>query len=97
METTDKGNISKITSLSRAGHSFIPANKLLGWLKRKLNYFALPQILKFENVREFKASVVEDIKLWPEITIIHEHQHHPRSQGNALLHKILESSIHKYV
>lgn len=46
--------------------------------------FGCPQILQSDNGREFRAQVVEELKvLWPDLKIIHGRPRHPQSQGSV--------------
>ncbi|XP_050056210.1 KRAB-A domain-containing protein 2-like [Aphis gossypii] len=43
-----------------------------------------PQILQFDNGREFTAKIIEELaELWPECKIVHGRPRHPQSQGSV--------------
>jgi hypothetical protein len=46
--------------------------------------FGAPQILQSDNGREFRAAVVEELKLlWPDLKLVHGRARHPQSQGSV--------------
>jgi transposase InsO family protein len=46
--------------------------------------FGAPCILQSDNGKEFRASVVENLKsFWPELKIVHGRPRHPESQGSV--------------
>ena len=46
--------------------------------------FGSPCILQSDNGKEFRASVVEQVRnFWPELKIVHGRPHHPESQGSV--------------
>jgi hypothetical protein len=46
--------------------------------------FGAPQILQSDNGREFRAQVVEELKLlWPDLKLVHGRARHPQSQGSV--------------
>jgi len=46
--------------------------------------FGAPCILQSDNGKEFRASVVENLRtFWPELTIVHGRPRHPESQGSV--------------
>jgi hypothetical protein len=46
--------------------------------------FGAPSILQSDNGKEFRASVVEELKtMWPDLKIVHGRARHPESQGSV--------------
>ena len=45
--------------------------------------FGAPHILQSDNGSEFTAQIISDLKLWPELVIVHGKPRQPQSQGSV--------------
>ena len=62
-------------------NQFVP---LIYYLEDIFLTFGAPAILQSDNGKEFRASVITELKLlWPDLSIVHGRPRHPESQGSV--------------